>query len=71
MNLDLSPEAVEYGTTAAYGSLTPLDETLTLGHSAAISGLSPRTTYHYRVLSRDYAGRLVASPDRTFATAKR
>jgi hypothetical protein len=62
---------VEYGTTAAYGNLTPLDETLTLGHSAAISGLSPRTTYHYRVLSRDYAGRLVASPDRTFATAKR
>jgi hypothetical protein len=62
---------VEYGTTAAYGASTPLDPALSTSHSVAVTGLSPRTTYHYRVLSRDYAGRLVASGDNTFKTAKK
>lgn len=62
---------VEYGTTAAYGNVTALDPALTLSHAVTISGLAPRTRYHYRVLSRDYAGRLVVSADHTFQTAKR
>ena len=34
-----------------------------------LSGLSPGGTYHYRVLSRDAAGNLAASPDSSFTTA--
>ena len=62
---------LEYGTTTAYGATTPLDTALTVTHSATLTGLAPRTTYHYRVLSRDYAGRQTVSADRTFTTAKR
>ncbi|MGH7196419.1 MAG: fibronectin type III domain-containing protein [Candidatus Saccharimonadales bacterium] len=59
---------VEYGTTAAYGSSTPLNATLATSHSAGLSGLASNTTYHYRVLSRDSAGNLAASGDFSFTT---
>jgi hypothetical protein len=60
---------VEYGTTSAYGATTPLDPTLRTGHSQPLTGLTPGTTYHYRVVSRDAAGNTATSADRTFTTA--
>ena len=60
---------VEYGTTDAYGSTTPLDEKLTQNHSVALSGLQPDTTYHFIVKSRDSSGNEATSgPGSTFAT---
>ena len=59
---------VEYGTTTAYGSSTPLDTTKVTSHGQILSGLVPETTYHYRVRSTDAAGNTATSTDRTFTT---
>ncbi len=63
----------EYGTTDAYGQTAPLPEgsvgeNLTL-HTvwAGLSGLSPGTTYHYRVVATSELGTVVG-PDQTFTT---
>jgi glucose/arabinose dehydrogenase/PKD repeat protein len=60
---------VEYGTTTAYGSATPLDTTLTTSHSVLLSGLSPQTLYDYRVRSSDAAGNLQVGTNFTFTTS--
>ena len=60
---------VEYGTTLAYGSSTPLDAALVTGHSQGLTGLLAETEFHYRVKSRDEAGNLAVSGDFTFTTA--
>ncbi len=59
---------IQYGTTDAYGSQTPLDTALSLTHSAPISELAPNTVYHYRVVSSDEAGNTTMTPDNTFTT---
>lgn len=59
---------VAYGTTVAYGSLTTLNTAMVTSHSAVVSGLTPKTTYHYQVLSRDSSGNAAASADYTFTT---
>jgi peroxiredoxin/predicted nucleic acid-binding Zn ribbon protein len=59
---------VEYGITDAYGSTTPLDESLTNSHSTTLTGLAPTTTYHFKVKSKDASGNEVASQDQTFTT---
>ena len=59
---------VEYGVTAAYGSLSAPNTSLVTLHSQALSGLAPATTYHYRVRSKDAAGNLAVSGDFTFTT---
>jgi glucose/arabinose dehydrogenase len=59
---------VEYGLTTAYGASTPLNSALVTGHQQRLNDLRPRTIYHYRVRSRDAAGNLTVSADRTFAT---
>lgn len=59
---------VQYGTTTAYGSRTPLDTALVTSHSQRLTGLAGRTTYHYRVLSMDATGNLTVSVDFTFGT---
>jgi hypothetical protein len=64
-----SDTQVDYGTTASYGSTTTLNAALTETHSQALSGLSPKTSYHYRVRSRDVNGNLALSADATFTTA--
>ncbi len=51
----------EYGTTTAYGSQVTADQSPATGNtdtavSKAISGLTPSTTYHYRVVGQNYAG---------------
>ena len=60
---------VEFGETMAYGTLTPIISALITNHSLAIQGLSPNTTYHFRVKSRDAATNLATSGDFTFTTA--
>ncbi|HYW24387.1 MAG TPA: Ig-like domain-containing protein, partial [Terriglobales bacterium] len=64
-----SDTQVEYGPTAAYGTSTTLNAALTETHSQAVSGLTPKTTYHFRVRSRDVNGNLALSADATFTTA--
>ncbi len=59
---------VEYGPTTAYGGSTALNTTLTTAHSAALSGLTAGTLYHYRVKSKDASGNLATSADSTFTT---
>lgn len=63
----------EYGATAAYGEETA-PGTLSgsfdpAGVSAEISGLTPGTTYHYRVVASNSEGE-VQGPDRTFTTTE-
>jgi hypothetical protein len=61
----------EYGTTAAYGSSTPPvagGNGVSAGTvSAAVAGLKPNTTYHYRVVAASADGS-VAGADSTFTT---
>lgn len=58
---------MQYGTTTAYGSATRLDRTLVTDHSVPLTGLAPRTTYVFQVLSRYAAGNL-SSATGTFRT---
>jgi hypothetical protein len=61
----------EYGTTTAYGRVTPMREPNGPGTAAAherLTGLQPNTTYHYRLQAAN-AGNLTVSEDRTFTTA--
>jgi phosphodiesterase/alkaline phosphatase D-like protein len=63
---------VEYGPTAAYGSETPVSESLGDDETAhavttQLEGLSPGTTYHYRLVVFNFAG-TVHSADATFTT---
>lgn len=64
----------EYGLTEAYGSKVPAGAEGIAGNDRTprtftrlITGLSPGTTYHYRLVARNSAGE-VAGDDRTFAT---
>lgn len=66
---EASTSQVEYGITTAYGAFSPLDSTLVTSHSRVLGNLSPSTTYHYRVLSRDAAGNTGISGDGTFTTS--
>jgi len=63
-----STSEVEYGTTASYGSSSPLNSSLVASHSVALPGLTSGTTYHYRVKSKDAAGNEATSGDYTFGT---
>lgn len=65
---EASDAQVEYGLTETYGSLSPLAPGLRMLHTVALTDLSPGTTYHYRVKSRDAAGNLAVSRDSTFRT---
>lgn len=59
---------VEYGASTAYGSTSALNSTFVISHSRSLNGLSPATTYHFRVISRDAAGNIRTSGDNTFIT---
>ena len=47
--------AVDYGLTASYGS-TVSNATMMLKHAVSLTNLTPNTTYHYRVRSRNVDG---------------
>jgi hypothetical protein len=63
-----------YGTTTAYGSsatCSPLPasaESIFLGVSAPLSGLSQNTTYHFRIVARNPNGPAAESGDASFKT---
>jgi hypothetical protein len=61
----------EYGTTASYGSQTAATSagsgTSPVSESAAVTGLSPGTTYHFRIVATSAAGTSNGS-DQTFTT---
>jgi chitodextrinase len=61
--------AVDYGTTATYGSSTTTNTSMVTSHQVAVTGLSAGTLYHFRVRSTDAANTSASSPDMTFATA--
>ncbi|MBI3804681.1 MAG: fibronectin type III domain-containing protein [Nitrospirae bacterium] len=65
---EIADTQVQFGTTTAYGSITPLNSTLSISHSQGLTGLQPSTLYHYRVLSQDAAGNAATSGDNTFTT---
>ena len=59
---------VEYGINAGYGQVSTFVTGLATNHSIVLSGLTARTTYHFKVKSRDASGLWAASTDRTFIT---
>jgi hypothetical protein len=65
---------VLYGPTAAYGALAPVPDAVVgsdagaNGVSQTLTGLTPATTYHYRVVAT-YVGGSSAGADQTFSTA--
>jgi len=62
----------EYGTTAAYGTSTPAQSagsgSSATAVNAALSGLSPGTLYHYRIVASSTGG-TASGRDTTFKTA--
>lgn len=58
-----------FGTTTAYGATTSPNATLGLFHSVTLNDLTPSTTYHFQVMSRDAHGNTSVSYDRTFVTS--
>ncbi len=64
----------QYGRTAGYGSHSSTQSAgsavTNVAVSAALGGLSPSATYHYRVIATS-AGGTVAGSDRTFTTGRR
>jgi phosphodiesterase/alkaline phosphatase D-like protein len=70
MTNENSDSQVEYGRTKSYGQMSTLDPALGASHTVMLTGLRPRTRYHYRVKSRDAAGNLAVSGDYTFFTTR-
>ncbi len=60
---------VEYGTTISYGTFSSLNSSLVSSHSRGLSGLSPSTVYHYRVISKDAADNSSTSGNGSFTSA--
>ena len=77
LNGDVNPNGgetkayFEYGTTVAYGSKTAEvnvgSGSSPVERSQAVSGLSPNTIYHYRIVATNPSGTALGG-DRTFAT---
>ena len=67
-----SSSIIDYGTTSGYGTTTTETDTSprVLLHSVTINGLTPSTSYHFQITSKDDAGtpNLGTSSDQTFTT---
>jgi hypothetical protein len=59
---------VNYGTTTAYGSSSPLDTSLVTSHTVTLTGLAPSTTYYFDVTSTNAGAAASTSSNNTFAT---
>lgn len=59
---------VEYGLTSSYGQQTTIDSTSAYFHDHEISGLTPGTTYHYRIIAEDGNSNQTVGSDQTFST---
>jgi streptogramin lyase len=68
---DATTWSVQYGTTDAYGSVTPGSSLPAGGQaipvSSAVTDLAPATTYHYRVVATNGSG-TTNGPDKSFTT---
>ena len=60
---------VNYGSSSAYGSSTPINGTFVTSHSVSLIGLSASTLYHFQVVSKDSSGNTGASGDFSFTTS--
>ncbi|MCE5200425.1 MAG: hypothetical protein ABFD54_01155 [Armatimonadota bacterium] len=59
---------VAYGLSMSYGSTTALDQNTSTTHRAEITGLSPLTVYHFKLLATATGYNSVSSADQTFTT---
>jgi len=59
---------IEYGDTDIYATSSTLMTTLVTSHTVNLTGLTPETTYHFRVKSSDASGNQAMSDDYSFAT---
>ena len=59
---ELANSLVIYGTEATNLSLSTSDINLVTAHSLSLTGLSPSTTYYYRVTSTDNSGNSATQP---------
>ncbi len=65
-----SSAQVEFGTASNYGRVTTYDSTTTkTSHAHTLTGLTPGTTYNFRIYARNAAGTWLNSPNYTFTTA--
>ena len=64
-----STSEVQYGVSDAYGSSSGPDTSLVTDHSITLSDLTPDTSYHCRVLSKDASDNQAISGDHTFTTS--
>ncbi|NLX53406.1 MAG: hypothetical protein GXY72_15035 [Deltaproteobacteria bacterium] len=60
--------AVQYGTTTSYGSAAS-DAVENTAHSLTLAGLSPATTYHFRIAAASSNGTTIYSGDSAFKTS--
>ena len=73
-NGSLTAYHFDYGTTTAYGSQMPASDNIVgadlTDHSVSqsLAGLTPGTTYHYRLVATDATGLVTRSPDGMFTT---
>lgn len=59
---------VKYGLGTGYEFSSAFTYDFSTGHSVFLSGLSPSTSYHYQLISRDASGNTMTSADYTFTT---
>ncbi len=59
---------VKFGLGAGYEFSSGFTYEFSTGHSVFLSGLSPSTSYHYQLISRDAAGNVMTSADFVFKT---
>ena len=65
---ELSASTFEYGSTQNYGSSASISASLTIGGTAALTGLTPSTTYYYCIHAHDAANNASQSCN-SFTTA--
>jgi hypothetical protein len=61
--------ALDYGTSASYGSSTLIDSAMITSHQVTLSGLAAGTTYYYQVNSTDSKGNHAHSGGHSFKTS--
>lgn len=68
---ELSDSQVSYGTASGtYAIDSALNTNLVKNHLIALSNLTPETTYHYVIKTKDEKGNQTISDDQTFTTPK-
>lgn len=67
---EMANSQIEYGLSSAYGEKSEVNLAYTESHQETIDGLSPNTTYHFRVKSKDSIGNFSFAEDLMFKTAE-